>query len=100
MNIFEEYLKELTTIEPMDFLVVGVFSIFMSIYLYKNYKKNQEVEFFEITNIDNDAYWIYNNKVYHAKTNDGTIDKKTIKEIKGFNMPAKDMHSMIIEMDR
>ena len=88
MNIFKEYLKELTTIEPMDFYIIGMFSIILSIRLYKDYidnKKNyvnsKEIQFFDINIVDNDAQWVYDGKIYYSKIVNGKVDYKNVKEI-------------------
>jgi hypothetical protein len=45
----------------------------------KNKKNN--VEFINIDIVDNQAQWVYDNKIYYADVIDGKIDNKTTKKI-------------------
>lgn len=64
-----------------------VFPTIMCIYsFYKIYKEfstktNIEPDFFNVDIIDNEAQWVYNNKLYYAEIKNGKVDYSTRKEI-------------------
>jgi hypothetical protein len=49
--------------------------------LEKLNKKNNNPEFFEVEIVDNNAQWVYNNKIYYSKVINGKVDYKNIREI-------------------
>lgn len=84
---------------PAYYILLTTSAIIFFIYV-NAVKKNNKSKDFEIINttiVDNNAYWVYNNSLYHANFFDDSIDKHTVKKINNFGMDADEMHSIIKE---
>jgi YbbR domain-containing protein len=84
---------------PAYYILLTTSAIIFFIYV-NAVKKNNKSKDFEIINttiVDNNAYCVYNNSLYHANFFDDSIDKHTVKKINNFGMDADEMHSIIKE---
>ena len=51
------------------------------VFLIERKNKKNNVEFINIDIVDNQAQWVYDNKIYYADVINGKIDNKTTKKI-------------------
>ena len=53
---------------------------------------------YNVTIVDNKAYWMYNNKLYTSKVIDGKIDTFKKKKIDHMGMSEEDVHDILREI--
>lgn len=87
---------------PLYYLLLLVAAVIFLVYIFAVFKNDTEVkfDFFEFTNVDNNAYWEYNNKLYHAKIVDGKIDGKSAIIVNSYGMKAKEAYEMMKGVSR
>lgn len=81
---------------PAYYALLLLSFITFSSYIYSVYKNNKiKVEFVDTSVIDNNAYWVYNNKLYYAKLDKETLDNNSIAEIDTFGMKASEAYKVV-----
>lgn len=53
---------------------------------------------YDVTVIDKDAYWMYNNKLYKSKVINGKVDTLKRKKIDSMGMSEQDVHDVLRQM--
>lgn len=81
-------------------LFVSILVFFIYINAVRKNNKSQDFELLDTTIVDNNAYWVYNNSLYHANFDKHSINKSTIKKLNNFGMDADEMHSVIKEFGK
>lgn len=80
---------------PAYYALLLLSFITFSSYIYSVYKNNKiKIEFVDTSVIDNNAYWVYNNKLYYAKVDKNTLNNKTISEVDTFGMQAAEAYKI------
>lgn len=51
------------------------------VFLIERKNKKNNVEFINIDIVDNQAQWVYDNRIYYADVVDGKVDNKTTRKI-------------------
>ena len=51
------------------------------VFLIERKNKKNNVEFINIDIVDNQAQWVYDNRIYYADVIDGKVDNKTTRKI-------------------
>lgn len=80
------------------YLLLFISFLIFSIYLYAVFfgNKKENFEFFDVIQVDNNAYWVYNNNLYFGNLKEDRLEKNSIKKIDSFGMSAKDMQDILI----
>lgn len=82
---------------PIYYLLLLISFFIFIVYLYGIFK-NKKIEFIDISVIDNNAYWVYNNKLYNAKVSNDSLDSKTISKVNTFGMKPEEAYKTIKEV--
>jgi hypothetical protein len=51
------------------------------VFLIERKNKKNNIEFINIDIVDNQAQWVYDNRIYYADVIDGKVDNKTTRKI-------------------
>lgn len=80
-------------LQTLQFLLTVLCSI---LFVMSFFISNQKL--YNVTVVDKDAYWMYNNKLYTSKINDGKIDTLKKKKIDHMGMSEEDIHDILREI--
>lgn len=103
MEVINIYFSELFTLNKNDLVGFVLLSIYIGFTIVKNHKNNNRdnpegMEIFDVSVVDNKAYWSYNSNIYVADFYNNKIVSNTIKKvsIEGISKEdAEDVISMI-----
>ena len=82
---------------PIYYLLLAVSFFIFIIYIYAVFK-SKKIELVEMSILDNNAYWVYNNKLYNAKFVENSLDNKTVSKVETFGMNAEEAYKVIKEV--
>lgn len=77
----------------LQFLLTLLCSILFVMSLFMSNSK-----LYNVTVVDKQAYWMYNNKLYTSKIIDGKIDTLKKKKIDHMGMSEEDVHDILREI--
>lgn len=81
-------------------LIISTLIFFIYINAVKNNNRSKNFELLDTTIVENSAYWVYDNSLYHANLNNNAINKNSVKKLNNFGMNADEMHSIIKEFGK
>jgi hypothetical protein len=64
-----------------DFLRFFFLLSLVTINIIVSLKYKRKFDFIEVDVLDNNANWVYNNKLYNAKIVNGKVDNKNVREL-------------------
>lgn len=76
-------------------LFISFLSFCSYIYNIKEAKKLKNIELFDITTVDNKAYWMYNNKLYCGDIKNNSVKGKDMIEVDTFGIPPEEALKMV-----
>jgi hypothetical protein len=81
---------------PLYYLLLIVSATIFIIYVYSIFiTKETKFDFFEYVDIDNNAYWEYNNKLYYAKIVNGKIDNNSVIAVDSHGITSKEAYEIM-----
>jgi len=79
--------------EIIQFLLTLLCSLLFIMTIFFNKSK-----MYDVTVVDNKAYWMYNNKLYTSKVINGKVDTLKRKKIDSMGMSEQDIHDVLRQM--